>query len=210
MKLILLGAPGAGKGTQAEYIMQRLNIPSVSTGNMLREAVKNGTEIGLKAKAFMDSGALVPDDVILGIIKERLAMPDCANGFILDGFPRTVAQAEGMEKFGVMIDKALSIEVPDEAIMTRMSGRRTCPACGASFHTVFNKPQKDGVCDKCGAALVQRDDDKPETVAKRLDTFHAQTEPVKAYYEKKGLLVKVDGEAGVSEITARIFAALGI
>ena len=170
MKLVLLGAPGAGKGTQAEILCKKLNIPTISTGNILRAAVANGTPVGLKAKEYMDKGALVPDDVIIGVIKERLAEPDCKNGFILDGVPRTIPQAQALEDGGVHIDCALSIEIADETIIERMSGRRTCPACGASFHVVSNPPRKQGVCDACGGELTIRKDDAPETVKARLGT----------------------------------------
>lgn len=210
MKLILLGAPGAGKGTQAEKIIEKLGIPSISTGNILREHLKNGTELGEKARSYMESGKLVPDDLIIDMLKARLSCDDCTNGYILDGYPRTVAQAEALKDMGAAIDKVISIETEDEAIIGRMSGRRSCKNCGASYHILFNKPQKEGICDKCGAALFQRDDDKEETVRARLEVFHAQTEPVKAYYEKEGILSKVDGMGAISEITERIFAALGI
>ena len=179
MNLILLGAPGAGKGTQAEIICAKLNIPSISTGNILRAAVKDGTEMGLKAKSFMDAGALVPDEVIIGILKERLAQPDCANGFILDGVPRTIAQAESLEKAGIRFDDVISIEIPDEAIMERMSGRRVCEHCGASYHLVAVPPKVPGVCDSCGGKLIQRHDDEPETVKHRLEVYHKETEPLK-------------------------------
>ena len=172
MNLILLGAPGAGKGTQAEIICAKLNIPSISTGNILRAAVKEGTEMGLKAKSFMDAGALVPDEVIIGILKERLAQDDCANGFILDGVPRTIAQAESLEKAGIRFDDVVSIEIPDEEIMERMSGRRVCEHCGASYHLVAVPPKVPGVCDSCGGKLVQRHDDEPETVKHRLEVYH--------------------------------------
>ncbi|MCQ2445268.1 MAG: adenylate kinase [Clostridia bacterium] len=210
MKIILLGAPGAGKGTQAEKIIEKLGIPSISTGNILREHLKNGTELGEKARGYMESGNLVPDDLIIDMLKARLSKDDCENGYILDGYPRTVAQAEALKDMGAAIDKVVSIETEDEAIIGRMSGRRSCKNCGASYHTLFNKPQKEGICDKCGAPLFQRDDDKEETVRARLVVFHEQTEPVKAYYEKEGILSKVDGMGTISEITERIFAALGI
>ncbi len=210
MKIILLGAPGAGKGTQAEKIIEKLGIPSISTGNILREHLKNGTELGEKARGYMESGNLVPDDLIIDMLKARLSKDDCENGYILDGYPRTVAQAEALKDMGAAIDKVVSIETEDEAIIGRMSGRRSCKNCGASYHTLFNKPQKEGICDKCGAPLFQRDDDKEETVRARLVVFHEQTEPVKAYYEKEGILSKVDGMGAISEITERIFAALGI
>lgn len=208
MKLILLGAPGAGKGTQAEFISEKYNIPMVSTGNMIREALKNETELGLKAKSFMDAGQLVPDEVVIGIIKERLDAEDCKNGFILDGFPRTIPQAEALDKMGIELDKVVNYEVPDEAIIARMSGRRVCGACGSSYHTEFNRPQKDGVCDKCGAELVQRKDDHPDTVKERLRVYHEQTEPLKDYYSKTGKLRMVDGQNEIAAITKATFAAL--
>jgi len=210
MKLILLGAPGAGKGTQAEILAKLLGVPTISTGNILRAAVKNGTPVGLKAKEYMDAGALVPDEVIIGIIAERLAEPDCRNGYILDGVPRTIPQAEAMEKGGIDIDCALSIEVADETIVERMSGRRTCPNCGASFHVVSNPPKKEGVCDSCGAALTIRKDDAPETVKARLDTYHRETEPLKAFYEKRGKLKSVDNQPTIEATTAVIRKTLGI
>ena len=194
MNLILLGAPGAGKGTQAEVISEKLGIPQISTGNILREAVKNGTEMGVKAKGFMESGALVPDEVVIGILKDRIAEDDCKNGFILDGFPRTVPQAEALESMGVNIDKVISLEVADETIQGRLSGRRVCEKCGASYHVEFNPPKTEGVCDKCGGAAVQRKDDAPETVIERLRTYHEQTAPLVDFYGNKGRLVKVQGQ----------------
>ena len=182
MKLILLGAPGAGKGTQAEIICQHLNIPAISTGNIIREALNSGTEMGLKAKSYMDSGKLVPDEVVINIIKERLAQDDCKNGFILDGFPRTIAQAEALDRMGIEIDRVIDIEVPDEKITERLSGRRVCGECGASYHLLYKKPQVEGVCDKCRGALVQRKDDQPQTILERLAVYHDQTEPLKGYY----------------------------
>lgn len=208
MKLILLGAPGAGKGTQAEFISEKYNIPMVSTGNMIREALKNETELGLKAKSFMDAGQLVPDEVVIGIIKERLDNEDCKNGFILDGFPRTIPQAEALDKMGIELDKVVNYEVPDEAIIARMGGRRVCGACGSSYHIEFNRPEKDGVCDKCGAELVQRKDDHPDTVKERLRVYHEQTEPLKDYYSKTGKLRTVDGQNEIAAITKATFAAL--
>ena len=210
MKLILLGAPGAGKGTQADILSRLLGIPTISTGNILRAAVKNGTPVGLKAKEYMDAGALVPDEVIIGIIAERLAEPDCAVGYILDGVPRTIPQAEAMEKGGIGIDCAISIEVADEVIIERMSGRRTCPNCGASFHVVSNPPKQDGVCDTCGAALIIRKDDAPETVKARLETYHRETEPLKAFYEARGKLRSVDNQPTIEGTTAAIRKVLGI
>ena len=208
MNLILLGAPGAGKGTQAENICKKYSIPAISTGNIIREALKNGTEMGLKAKAFIDAGQLVPDDVVIGIIKDRLAKPDCANGFILDGFPRTIPQAEALDEMGIVIDKVIDIEVKDEDIVDRMSGRRVCAKCGSSYHTTYKKPRVEGVCDECGGELVQRKDDYPETVLERLRVYHEQTEPLKDYYEKKGKLRIVEGQQEVKDTTALTFKAL--
>ncbi|MBQ1452262.1 MAG: adenylate kinase [Clostridia bacterium] len=208
MKIIFLGAPGAGKGTQAEIVAEKYAIPTISTGNIIREALKNGTEMGLKAKAFIEAGQLVPDEVVIGIIKERLAKGDCDNGFILDGFPRTIPQAEALDAMGIIIDRVVDIEVPDEAIAERMTGRRVCPDCGASYHIVNKKPEKEGICDSCGAALVQRKDDAPETVADRLKVYHDQTEPLKGYYEKTGKLKIVEGLGSVADITARVLKAL--
>lgn len=210
MKLIMLGAPGAGKGTQAEILSKKLGIPTISTGNILRAAVKAGTPIGLKAKSFMDAGALVPDDVIIGIIAEALQGPDCANGYILDGVPRTIPQAEAMEQQGVEIDCALDIEVDDATIVERMSGRRTCEACGASFHVVNNPPKQEGICDVCGKALTIRKDDAPETVKARLDTYHKQTEPLIAFYKERGKLRTVMNQPSIEATTAEIYKALGI
>ena len=209
MNLILLGAPGAGKGTQAEIICAKLNIPSISTGNILRAAVKEGTEMGLKAKSFMDAGALVPDEVIIGILKERLAQADCANGFILDGVPRTIAQAEAIETMGIRIDKVLELQVEDSVIVERMSGRRVCEKCGASYHVVAIPPKVEGVCDACGGALVQRADDAPKTVASRLEVYHRETEPLKEYYAKKGNLKEIFNQATVEGTTQKILEALG-
>lgn len=208
MKLILLGAPGAGKGTQAEVISSKLSIPAISTGNIIREALANGTEMGLKAKSFIDAGQLVLDDVVIGIIKERLAKDDCANGFILDGFPRTIPQAEALDTMGVTIDRVISIEVPDENIVRRMSGRRVCKACGSSYHLEYKKPAVDGVCNACGGELVQRKDDHPDTVLDRLHVYHEQTEPLKGYYEKKGILRIVVGQEEVADTTALTLKAL--
>ena len=210
MKLVLLGAPGAGKGTQAEILCKKLDIPTISTGNILRAAVKNGTPVGLKAKEYMESGALVPDEVIIGILKERLEEPDCAKGFILDGVPRTIPQAEAIEAGGIGIDCALSIEVEDSVIVERMSGRRTCPDCGSSFHVVSNPSKQEGKCDNCGAALTVRKDDAPETVRQRLATYHAETEPLKAFYEARGKLKTVDNQPTIEATTAEIEKALGL
>jgi len=209
MKLILLGAPGAGKGTQAERLCRELNIPTISTGNILRAAIKNGTPTGLKAKAFMDAGKLVPDEVIIGIITERLAEADCRNGFILDGVPRTIAQAEAMEKAGITFDAVVSIEIADEEIMDRMSGRRVCEQCGASYHLVAVPPKTPGVCDSCGGKLVQRKDDAPETVKARLEVYHKETEPLKEFYAKRGLLKPVANQPQVAETTRAILHTLG-
>ena len=209
MKMILLGAPGAGKGTQAERLCKVLEIPTISTGNILRTAVKNGTPTGLKAKAFMDAGKLVPDEVIIGIITERLAEDDCKNGYILDGVPRTIAQAEAMEKAGINFDAVVSIEVADEVIMERMSGRRVCESCGASYHLVAVPPKVAGVCDSCGGKLVQRKDDAPETVKDRLAVYHKETEPLKDFYAQRGLLKSVENQPSVEATTAAILKALG-
>lgn len=208
MKLIFLGAPGAGKGTQAEYVCKEFGIPSISTGNILREAIAAKTELGLKAKSYMDGGNLVPDEVVISIIAERLKADDCKGGFLLDGFPRTIPQAEALDRMGIYMDKVVSIEVPDEAIVERMSGRRACLKCGATYHVVNKKPAKEGVCDNCGNELVVRADDKPETVLSRLNTYHEQTEPLKDFYKSKGCLVTVDGTGSVSEITELILAQL--
>ena len=210
MRLILLGAPGAGKGTQAEILSKILNIPTISTGNILRAAMKNGTPVGVKAKEYVEAGKLVPDDVIIGIIQERLAEEDCKNGYILDGVPRTIPQAEAMESMGIAIDKALSIEVEDDVIVERMSGRRTCKNCSATFHVVNNPPKVDGVCDFCGGELGIRKDDAPETVKARLATYHRDTEPLKAFYAERGKLVTVDNQPGIGETTEAIRKALEI
>ena len=208
MKLILLGAPGAGKGTQAEVICNALNIPAISTGNIIREALRLGTEMGLKAKSFMDAGQLVPDDVVIGIIKERLAKDDCANGFILDGFPRTIPQAEALDAMGIIIDKVIDIEVPDEKIAARMSGRRVCKDCGASYRLEYKAPESEGVCDACSGDLVQRKDDAPETVLDRLAVYHEQTEPLKEFYSKKGILRIVEGQEEIADTSALTLKAL--
>lgn len=208
MNLILLGAPGAGKGTQAEKICEKLSIPAISTGNMLREAMANGTEMGLKAKSFIDAGKLVPDEVVIGIIRERLQAPDCKNGFILDGFPRTIPQAEALDEMGVRIDRVIDIEVPDEKIAARLSGRRVCLKCGATYHVEYKPSKTEGVCDVCGEKLVQRKDDMPETVLDRLKTYHEQTEPLKDYYAAKGILRVVEGQEAVADTTALTMQAL--
>lgn len=209
MNLILLGAPGAGKGTQAEVISEALNIPQISTGNMLREAVKNGTEYGLKAKAAMDSGALVSDEIVIGILKDRIACDDCKGGFILDGFPRTVPQAEALDAMGVNIDKVVEIFVPDETIKQRVSGRRVCSGCGATYHVDFKPSKVEGKCDKCGAETIIRKDDQPETVLERLDVYHKQTAPLKDYYSKQGKLETVVGQEEVSETSKLTLKAVG-
>ena len=200
MKLILLGAPGAGKGTQAEILCDRLNIPTISTGNMIREAMKSGTEMGLKAKEYAENGKLVPDEVVIGIVDERLRQDDCKNGFILDGFPRTIPQAEALDRMGITIDRVVDINVPDEVITRRVSGRRACLDCGSTYHIETKKPQVEGVCDRCGSTLVQRKDDLPETVQERLHVYHAQTEPLRDYYAAAGKLLVVDGQKGIQEI----------
>ena len=209
MKLILLGAPGAGKGTKADILCKELDIPTISTGNILRTAIKNGTPTGMKAKAYMDEGKLVPDDVIIGIITERVAEEDCKNGYILDGVPRTIAQAEALEKAGIVFDDVVSIEISDEVIMERMSGRRVCEHCGASYHLVAVPPKQEGICDKCGGKLVQRKDDAPETVKARLEVYHKETEPLKAFYAQRGLLKSVENQATVAETSQAILHALG-
>ncbi|MBR0414689.1 MAG: adenylate kinase [Clostridia bacterium] len=208
MNLIFLGAPGAGKGTQAEVISQKLGIPTISTGNIIREALKNGTEMGLKAKAYIEAGKLVPDDVVIGIIQERLAKEDCANGFILDGFPRTIPQAEALDAMGVKIDKVVEIQVDDETIIGRMSGRRVCSKCGASYHIVNKPPKAEGICDSCGGELMQRKDDAPETVLDRLEVYHTQTEPLKDFYAQKGILRTADGTLGIEKSIEATLKAL--
>ena len=210
MNLILLGAPGAGKGTQAEAISAKLGIPQISTGNMLREAVKNGTALGLKAKAAMDAGDLVSDDIIIGILKDRIAEPDAKNGFILDGVPRTVAQAEALDTMGIVIDTVLEIHVADERICARMSGRRVCEKCGASYHIEYKPTKAEGICDSCGGNVVQRKDDAPETVLSRLSVYQEKTAPLKDYYAKTGKLVTVEGQEEVKDTTKLVFEALGI
>lgn len=209
MNLILLGAPGAGKGTQAEVISEALGIPQISTGNILREAVKNGTEFGLKAKTAMESGALVSDEVVIGILKDRIAEDDCKNGFILDGFPRTVPQAEALEQMGVNIDKVIEISVPDETIQKRLSGRRVCEKCGASYHTEFKPTKIEGTCDKCGGATVIRKDDQPETVIERLNVYREQTAPLKDFYAKLGKLETVIGQEEVADTSKLTLKAVG-
>ncbi len=208
MNLILLGAPGAGKGTQAEVICKALNIPTISTGNMLRAAVKAGTEYGIKAKAAMDAGDLVSDEIVIGILKDRIKEPDAQNGFILDGFPRTVPQAEALDAMGVQIDKVIEIHVPDEKIKQRLSGRRVCLDCGATYHVDFKPSKVENVCDACGKELVIRKDDMPETVISRLKTYHEQTAPLKGYYEAQGKLVTVEGQEEVADTSKLTLAAV--
>ena len=208
MNLILLGAPGAGKGTQAEILCERLNIPTISTGNMIREAMKSGTEMGLKAKEYAENGKLVPDEVVIGIVDERLRMEDCANGFILDGFPRTIPQAEALDRMGIIIDRVVDINVPDEVITRRVSGRRACLDCGSTYHIETKKPNVEGICDRCGSTLVQRKDDLPETVLERLHVYHAQTEPLRDYYAAAGKLLVVDGQQGIQEIAEQTLELL--
>ncbi len=209
MKLILLGAPGAGKGTQADIVAAKLGIPTISTGNILREAIRNGTEVGLRAKAFMDKGQLVPDDVVIGIVRDRVARADCANGFILDGVPRTIPQAEALEDAGVSFDHVVSIEIDDAVIEQRMTGRRVCSGCGASYHITAHPPRKDGVCDHCGGELTIRADDAPETVRSRLQVFHRETEALKDFYGRLGKLSLVEGDRPIEEISKAILTAIG-
>ena len=209
MNLILLGAPGAGKGTQAELLVSKLSIPAISTGNMLREAIANGTDLGKKAKQYMDEGNLVPDELILGIVADRVSQDDCANGFILDGVPRTLAQAEALEAKGVRIDHVVSIEVDDGEIEGRMTGRRVCGKCGASYHIVANPPKMENVCDSCGSELVIRKDDAPETVRKRLQVYHATTEVLKDFYAKLGRLRLVNGSQSIEGANEDILKAIG-
>ena len=208
MKLILLGAPGAGKGTQAAVISERYHIPQISTGNIIRAALKSGTAMGKMAKSFIEEGKLVPDDVVIGIIKDRLEEDDCKDGFILDGFPRTIPQAEALDKMGIEIDKVIDIEVSDDVIIDRMSGRRVCEKCGRPYHLVSLRPKVEGVCDDCAGALIQRKDDHPDTVKSRLDIYHKETEPLKDYYEKQGKLYVVEGASSVEETTRLTFEAL--
>ena len=210
MKLILLGAPGAGKGTQAEILSRMLNVPTISTGNILRAAMRHGTPVGLQARSYVESGRLVPDDVIIGIVRERLAEDDCAAGYILDGMPRTIPQAEALEENGIDIDCALSIEISDETIIERMSGRRTCSNCSATFHVVSNPPRQVGKCDFCGGELTIRKDDAPETVKARLATYHKETEPLKEFYAERGKLKLVENQPTIEETTETIVRALGL
>ena len=208
MNLILLGAPGAGKGTQAAILAKELSIPTISTGNILRAAVASGSELGKQAKACMESGALVSDEIIIGIIRDRLAEPDCANGYILDGVPRTIPQAEALEENGIKFDHVVSMEIADETIMERMSGRRVCPKCGASYHITAVPPKKEGVCDECGSELITRKDDAPETVKSRLAVYHKETEPLKEFYRSRGVLVPVEDQGSVEATSAAILKLL--
>ncbi len=214
MKLVVLGAPGAGKGTQAVILAEKLKVPHISTGDIFRSNIKEGTPLGKLAKQYIDSGALVPDDVTIGIVKDRLQKPDCKNGFILDGFPRTIAQAQSLDdmlaSMGTKLDKVLDLEVEDEVIIKRLSGRRVCPDCSASYHIDFNPPKKDAICDSCGAKLIQREDDREQTVINRLKTYHAQTEPLIGYYRGKGILKEAQGKGQIAETTIEVFKALGI
>lgn len=214
MKLVLLGAPGAGKGTQAVILAEKLKIPHISTGDIFRSNIKEGTPLGKLAKQYIDSGALVPDEVTIDIVKDRLQKPDCKNGFILDGFPRTIAQAQNLDdmlaSMGTKLDHVIDIEVEDEVIIRRLSGRRVCPDCGASYHVISNAPKKDGICDSCGAKLIQREDDREQTVINRLKTYHSQTEPLIGYYRGKGLLIEVQGKGLIADTTTEVFKALGI
>lgn len=213
MRLILLGPPGAGKGTQAKRLVEKYGIPQISTGDMLRAALKAGTELGLKAKTYMDAGKLVPDEVVIGLIEERIKEADCKNGFMLDGFPRTVAQADAlsavMAKSSLKLDHVVSIDVANEELVLRLTGRRTCRACGAGFHVSFDPPKKEGVCDKCGGELYQRDDDSEATIRNRLKVYGDQTEPLIAYYKKAGLLRPIDGTGSIEDIFGRVTAVLG-
>ena len=208
MNLILLGAPGAGKGTQAAILAKELDIPTISTGNILRAAVQNGTPTGLRAKSYMDAGGLVPDEVIIGVIRDRLAESDCANGYILDGVPRTIPQAEALEEAGIRFDRVVSMEIADETILERMSGRRVCPKCGASYHIVAVPPKAEGVCDECGSELITRKDDAPETVKARLAVYHKETEPLKEFYRSRGVLVQVEDQGSVEATSKAILDVL--
>lgn len=208
MKLILLGPPGAGKGTHSEHVAKQYSIPTISTGTILRAAVKNGTPVGKKAKEYMDAGALVPDEVIIGVISERLDEADCAGGYILDGVPRTLPQAEALESAGVNFDRVVSIEISDEEIVKRMAGRRVCADCGATYHIVNIPPKKEGICDRCGGTLEARADDKPEVVRKRLAVYHEETEPLKEFYKSRGVLRSVEDQAAADRTTAAILSTL--
>ena len=213
MKIIMLGAPGAGKGTQAKKIAAKYSIPHISTGDIFRANIKNGTELGLKAKSYMDAGGLVPDEITIGMLLDRIHQADCENGYVLDGFPRTIPQAESLteslKKNGEAIDFAVNVDVPDENIINRMSGRRACLNCGATYHIVYNAPKTENVCDTCGQELVLRDDDKPETVKKRLDVYHDQTQPLIDYYKNEGVLAEVDGTLDMEDVFQAIVKILG-
>ncbi len=213
MKIIMLGAPGAGKGTQAKMIAEKYSIPHISTGDIFRANIKGGTELGMEAKKYMDQGQLVPDELTVKILLDRVAKDDCKNGYVLDGFPRTIPQAEVLDKalseFGDAVDYAIDVDVPDENIINRMGGRRACVTCGATYHMVHVPPKQEGICDKCGSELILRDDDKPETVKKRLDVYHAQTQPLIEYYTKKGILKSVDGTVDMMDVFAKITDILG-
>lgn len=213
MKIIMLGAPGAGKGTQAKKIAEKYQIPHISTGDIFRANIKGGTELGMKAKSYMDQGGLVPDDITIGMLLNRIKEADCADGYVLDGFPRTIPQAESLTKalneMGESMDYAIDVDVPDENIINRMAGRRACLACGATYHIVYNPPKQEGICDVCGEKLVLRDDDKPETVQKRLGVYHEQTQPLIEYYGKAGILVTVDGTKDLNEVFKDIVTVLG-
>lgn len=213
MKIVMLGGPGAGKGTQAKIIAQKYNIPHISTGDIFRANIKEGTELGKKAKTYMDAGGLVPDELVVDLVADRLTWDDTKNGFVLDGFPRTIPQAEALTKaltdMGTKLDVAIDIEVPDQAIIDRMGGRRACVSCGATYHIVNIPPKKEGFCDKCGNELILRDDDKPETVKHRLDVYHEQTQPLIEYYKTMGSLKEVDGTVAMDDVFAQIAAILG-
>ena len=213
MKIIMLGAPGAGKGTQAKRIAEKYHIPHISTGDIFRANIKEGTELGKKAKNYMDQGLLVPDELVVDLVADRIQKDDCKDGFILDGFPRTIPQAENLDealaKMGEAMDYAIDVDVPDEDIVTRMGGRRACVGCGATYHVQFNPTKQDGICDSCGERLILRDDDKPETVQKRLDVYHEQTQPLIEYYSKAGILKTVDGTLEMDDVFAAIASILG-
>ena len=213
MKIIMLGAPGAGKGTQAKKIAEKYNIPHISTGDIFRANIKNGTELGKKAKTYMDQGLLVPDDLVVDLVVDRVNQTDCENGYVLDGFPRTIPQAEALDralaKLNQKVDFAINVEVPDENIIKRMSGRRACVDCGATYHMVYAAPEKEGICDKCSGNLILRDDDKPETVEKRLHVYHDQTQPLIEYYTQAGILKEVDGTVDIDVVFDAIVKILG-
>ena len=209
MKLIILGAPGAGKGTQAEMLSEKFSIPAISTGAIIREAIEKKTPFGLKAKAYIDKGELLPDDAVIDMLMHRIAMDDCRNGYILDGFPRTVSQAEALLNNGIKIDTALSLEVDDDVIVDRLAGRRECSSCRAPYHVKANPPKAEGICDRCGAPLIQREDDNPETIKARLKVYHEKTAPVKKYYEEKGLLKRVVGKSTIDATAQEVLSSLG-